>query len=64
VETSHEISPRDLARRVLTFSSSSPGVLGDRTDAMLRDVEQRLVPLSRDGSVTEVVVAAAQVAKR
>jgi hypothetical protein len=64
VETSREISLHDLARRVLTFSSSSPGVLGDRTDAMLRDVEQRLLPLSRDGSVTEVVVAAAQVAAR
>jgi hypothetical protein len=61
VETSHEISLHDLARRVLTFSSSSPG---DRTDAMLRDVKQRLLPLSRDGSVTEVVVAQAQVAAR
>jgi SAM-dependent methyltransferase len=64
VETSHAVSLHDLARRVLTFSSSSPGVLGDRTEAMLRDVEQRLLPLSRDGSVTEVVVAAAQVATR
>jgi hypothetical protein len=54
----------DLARRVLTFSSSSPEVLGDNTDAMLRDVEQRLLPLSREGSVTEVVVATAQVARR
>jgi SAM-dependent methyltransferase len=64
VETSHEISVNDLARRVLTFSSSSPGVLGDKVEAMLRDVEQRLLPLSRDGSVTEVVIAVAQVAKR
>lgn len=64
VEASHEISVQDLARRVLTFSSSSPDVLGDRTDAMLRDVEQRLLPLSREGSVTEVVVAAAQMARR
>ena len=64
VETRHEISLRDLARRVLTFSSSSPGLLGDRTDAMLRDVEQRLLPLSREGFVSEVVVAAAQVARR
>ena len=65
VEASHEISVHDhLARRVLTFSSSSPDVLGDKTDAMLRDVEQRLLPLSRKGSVTEVVVAAAQTLKR
>ena len=55
VETSHEVSVRDLARRVLTFSSSSPDVLGDRSEAMLRDVEQRLLPLSRDGVLTEVV---------
>ncbi len=64
VETSHEINVRDLARRVLTFSSSSPDVLGDKADAMLRDVEQRLLPLSREGSVTEVVMTMAQVAKR
>ena len=64
VETSHEISVGDLARRVLTFSSSSPDVLGDNMEAMLRDVEQRLLPSSRDGFVTEVVVATAQVAQR
>jgi len=64
VETSHEISVRDLARRVLTFSSSSPDVLGDKAEAMLRDVEQRLLPLSRDGCITEVVVTTAQQAKR
>lgn len=60
VETSHEISVRDLARRVLTFSSSSPEVIGDRVEAMLRDVEQRLLPLSRDGWITEVVATTAQ----
>jgi len=64
VETSHQVSLHNLARRVMTFSSSSPGVLGDNADAMLRDVEQRLLPLSREGFVTEVVVAAAQVATR
>jgi len=64
VETSHEIGVRDLARRVLTFSSSSPEALGDRVEAMLRDVEQRLLPMSRDGFVTEVVTAVAQVARR
>ena len=64
VETSHEVSARDMARRVLTFSSSSPDVLGDKAEAMLRDVEQRLLPLSRDGYLTEVVVTTAQQAKR
>ena len=55
---------RDLARRVLTFSSSSPDVLGDRAEAMLHDVEQRLLPLSRDGWITEVVATTAQQVKR
>ena len=54
----------DLARRVLTFSSSSPEVLGDRAEAMLQDVEQRLLPLSRAGVVTEVFTSTAQVARR
>ena len=64
VETSHQLSVSDLARRVLTFSSSSPAVLGNKAEPMLRDVEQRLLPLSCEGSVTEVVVSTAQVAKR
>jgi methyltransferase family protein len=63
-ETSHEISVSDLARRVLTFSSSSPEVLGDRAEAMLHDVEQRLLPLSRDGVLNEVFASMAQVARR
>jgi hypothetical protein len=31
---------------------------------MLRDVEQRLLPSTRNGFVTEIVVSAAQVARR
>jgi SAM-dependent methyltransferase len=64
VEISHEVAVGDLARRVLTFSPSSPEMLGDRIEAMLRDVEERLRPLSHDGFVTEVVSAGARVAKR
>ena len=64
VETSHELSLHNLARRVMTFSSSSPGVLGDQAEAMVRDVEKRLFPLSRDGFVNEIVVAMAQVVRR
>jgi SAM-dependent methyltransferase len=64
VETSHEVSVRDLARRVLTFSSSSPDVLGEKVETMLRDVEQRLLGWSRDGRVTEIVTTIAQVVKR
>jgi len=64
LETRHEISTKDLARRVLTFSSSSPEVVGDKTEAMLRDVEARLAPHSRDGHLTEIVVSSAQIARR
>ncbi|MGA7810339.1 MAG: class I SAM-dependent methyltransferase, partial [Bradyrhizobium sp.] len=63
-ETSRAVAVRDLARRVLTFSSSSPGVLGDQAEAMLHDVEARLAPFSREGFVTEIVVATAQVVRR
>jgi SAM-dependent methyltransferase len=64
VETSHQLSVSDLARRVLTFSSSSPAVLGNKVEPMLRDVERRLLPLSCEGFLTEIVVSTAQVAKR
>jgi SAM-dependent methyltransferase len=64
VETTHEVSVEYLARRVLTFSSSSPGALGDRVDAMLADVEGRLAPFARGGMITEIVVSTAQLARR
>lgn len=64
VETTHEVGVGDLARRVLTFSTSSPEILGDRVEAMLSDMERRLAPLSRDGILTEVVISLAQVARR
>jgi SAM-dependent methyltransferase len=64
VETSHDVSTGDLARRVLTFSSSSPQALGDKADAMLREVEGRLAPFSRDGRINEIVISPAQVIRR
>jgi len=64
VETSHALGVRDLARRVLTYSSSSPEALGDKVEAMLRDVEKRLMPFARDGVVTEALVSVAQIVKR
>jgi hypothetical protein len=63
VEGSHELSASDLARRTLTFSGSSPAALGDKVDAMLHDVEQRLLPFSRAGLLREVVIANADVAR-
>jgi|SRR5579871_5149883 len=64
IETTHEVSVLDLAQRMLTFSPSSPAAVGDKADAMLRDVEARLLPFARDGVVTEVVVSVADVARR
>ena len=64
VETTHEVGMARLARRVLTFSSSSPAALGEKVDAMLADVEQRIAPFAREGTLTEVVVSTAQIARR
>ncbi|GLR86464.1 class I SAM-dependent methyltransferase [Bradyrhizobium iriomotense] len=64
VETRHEISVRDLARRVLTFSSSSPEALGGNVEAMLSDVEERLAPFSRDGAIIETLVSVAEIVRR
>src|SRR5581483_11983312 len=64
VEATHRVSAADLARRVLTFSSSSPAALGDRAEAMLADIEARLLPFSRDGLLTETLMSAASVARR
>jgi hypothetical protein len=50
-----------LAAAVL--SSSSPAVIGDKVEEMLRDVEGRLFPLSQAGVLEEIVVSTAQVAR-
>jgi hypothetical protein len=64
VETTHDVSASDLARRVLTFSPSSPAAVGDRVDAMLADIEARLLPFSRDGVLAETLVSWADIARR
>ena len=64
VETTHEVSASDLARRVLTFSPSSPAAVGDRIDAMLSDIEGRLLPFSRDGILAETLVSWTDIARR
>jgi ubiquinone/menaquinone biosynthesis C-methylase UbiE len=64
VESVKETSVADLAQRILTFSSSSPAALGEKVEPMLRDVEARLMPVSRNGVLTEFVVSTAQIARR
>jgi SAM-dependent methyltransferase len=61
VESSHQVRVTDLARRLLTYSSSSPAVLGDKVETMLREVEARLRPLSNADIIDEVVLSTAQV---
>ena len=63
VESNHEVSVNDLARRVLTFSTSSPAILGDKAETMLADVRERLLPFSRDGMLDEIVVSTARVVR-
>jgi SAM-dependent methyltransferase len=65
VESRHEVTASDLAQRVLTFSTSSPEVLGgDKVAAMLHDVEHRLLRFSGDGGLLiEVVLSTADVAR-
>jgi SAM-dependent methyltransferase len=63
VESSQDVRVPELAQRMLTFSSSSPAVLGNKVEAMLRDVEQRLLPFSDAGRLREVVVSTAQVVR-
>jgi ubiquinone/menaquinone biosynthesis C-methylase UbiE len=64
VETVGEVSTSHLARRVLTFSSSSPAALGNKVGAMVADVEAQLAPFSRDGLIPEIVVSRADIARR
>ncbi|KJC46499.1 class I SAM-dependent methyltransferase [Bradyrhizobium sp. LTSP857] len=64
VETSHAVSVQDLTRRTLTYSSSSPDALGENVEAMLHEVEERLVSFSRDGMIAETIISTAQIVKR
>lgn len=64
IETSHLVGLHDLAKRTLTYSSSSPEALGDNVETMLRDVERHLASFSRDGVIAETIVSTAQILKR
>jgi SAM-dependent methyltransferase len=63
VDSSHDVGVSELAQRMLTFSSSSPAVLGDKVEAMLGDVERRLLPYSHGGRLREIVVSTAQIVR-
>jgi hypothetical protein len=40
---------------MLSFSSSSPAILGDRIEEMLDGVRAAMLPTSNNGAITEVV---------
>ncbi|SHF22870.1 Methyltransferase domain-containing protein [Kaistia soli DSM 19436] len=58
------ISPEDLFERLLTRSSTSPAVLGDRLDACRADLMAALEPYFPDGARMETVKARANVYRR
>ncbi|MBR0737972.1 class I SAM-dependent methyltransferase [Bradyrhizobium liaoningense] len=64
VETSHLVGLWDLAKRMLTYSSSSPEALGDNVEVALRDVESHLASFHHDGAIAETIVSTAQIVKR
>lgn len=64
IESSHLVGLHDLAKRILTYSSSSPEALGDNVEAALRDVENHLVSFHRDYAIAETIVSTAQIVKR
>jgi SAM-dependent methyltransferase len=53
-----------LVDRALSRSGSSPARLGDRVEALSREVLQVLEPFTRDGMITEVVETSALIATR
>ena len=50
--------------RALSYSGSSPAILGDRRSAFEEAVREALSPYAKDGRVTEVVEFTARVARR
>jgi len=53
-----------LVERALSRSGSSPARLGDRVEALSKEVVQALEPFTRDGMITEVVETHALIATR
>ena len=61
VEHRHTVAVDDLVRRALSFSITSPAVLGDRRPQFEAEVRQALMPISRDGWLEEELVAKATI---
>jgi SAM-dependent methyltransferase len=61
VLTEQTVSMEDLVQRVLSFSSTSPALLGDRVEAVLEEARQILKPFGADGMITETVESTATI---
>lgn len=60
----HPVTPEALFERILTRSSTSPAVLGDRIDACRAELTAALEPFFPKGARDEVLVAKADIFRR
>lgn len=60
----HAIGVDAAVGRALSMSSTAPAALGDRLEAFVAELRAALMPLARDGSLTEIVEFAALIARR
>lgn len=61
VRTRHRPSVEDLVQRILSFSSSSSAVLGDRAEAALSEIRAALMPYSDNGIIEETIETSAAI---
>ncbi|GLS19319.1 methyltransferase [Labrys miyagiensis] len=61
VLTEQTIPVEDLVHRILSFSSTSPAILGDRVDAVLEEARGVLAPFGQDGRIIETVESTATI---
>jgi SAM-dependent methyltransferase len=61
VLTEQAIPVEDLVQRVLSFSSTSPALLGDRVDAVLEEARALLEPYAKNGHIAETVETTASI---
>ncbi|WGF88824.1 class I SAM-dependent methyltransferase [Marinivivus vitaminiproducens] len=63
VRSDHAVPVDDLCQRMLTFSTTSPAVIGGRALDMLSETREALLPFSENGVIAESVEASAVVVR-
>lgn len=61
VQHNHSVSIGDLVNRALSFSNTSPEVVGDRRPQFEAELESALAPFAQDGQLCERVTAKATI---